>query len=621
MSDNNESIGQEAKKKLEYRRDLLWLLLLILVSGITLLVRIHEVELDASTSDVYQGMSRYYDYFSYWKSTFLTGILIALSLYWLFVVLMRKETISFPRAYYLLLIHGLMVFLSAILSPFQWISFMGFPDRLEGLYALMAYLAIALTFSWVLSTDKRRSFLFACLFIVCAALSILGMTQYIGKDFFQTELGKNILVPSSYSDIREKMTYNFGANIMYVTVYNPNNLGSYSAMLLPLTFGLLLRMSQKRDWRVILGHAMVVASFILWIGGMSRAGLLGGGIAMLLMAVFTFRSIRTHWRQVLITALICLTVMFGMNHLSNGAVLKEFLRTMPDRIAVLFPGGKELVEQIEIKKVLSTQLTEDQFTFVTETETLQIQYLKDKFLFHDEDGNELLLSKTNDGVFIDDPRYSDYALQLHSDAVVMQWKKHNIPLAIMDGRMTVQMSETLFAVKMHEPEQYGFKGKERFGSGRGYIWSRSFPLLKDTLLLGHGPDTYAAYFPQYELSAKINWLYQYNIMVDKPHSWYLQMGINTGVLSLVCMVVFLLWYLYASVRRSRKMQEGGSKIMQNAVMCAIVGYCIAAFFNDSTVSVAPVFWSLLGTGLSYIVHEKTYAGIAFAMVSGADTQL
>lgn len=34
------------------------------------------------------------------------------------------------------------------------------------------------------------------------------------------------------------------------------------------------------------------------------------------------------------------------------------------------------------------------------------------------------------------------------------------------------------------------------------------------------------------------------------------------------------------------------------IFAAVCGYLIAAFFNDSVVSVAPVFWVLLGTGFS-----------------------
>ena len=49
--------------------------------------------------------------------------------------------------------------------------------------------------------------------------------------------------------------------------------------------------------------------------------------------------------------------------------------------------------------------------------------------------------------------------------------------------------------------------------------------------------------------------------------------------------------LYA-LRKSYRREQ----IMGTAVMLGIVGYLAAGIFNDSVVSVAPMFWVLLGTG-------------------------
>ncbi len=37
-------------------------------------------------------------------------------------------------------------------------------------------------------------------------------------------------------------------------------------------------------------------------------------------------------------------------------------------------------------------------------------------------------------------------------------------------------------------------GYEKFASGRGFIWSRSIPLLKDSVFIGYGADTYPLIF-------------------------------------------------------------------------------------------------------------------------------
>jgi hypothetical protein len=147
---------------------------------------------------------------------------------------------------------------------------------------------------------------------------------------------------------------------------------------------------------------------------------------------------------------------------------------------------------------------------------------------------------------------------------------------------------------------WGFPGREQLlGSSRGYIWSRAIPLLKDTLFLGHGPDTFALYFPQYDLKGK---LFAYGtswIVVDKPHDFYLQTAINTGVLSLIALLMLFLWYWLSSFRLYfRHSLDTLSARIGTGILVAVTGYLCAAFFNDSLVSVAPVFWILLGMGFA-----------------------
>ena len=150
-----------------------------------------------------------------------------------------------------------------------------------------------------------------------------------------------------------------------------------------------------------------------------------------------------------------------------------------------------------------------------------------------------------------------------------------------------------------EPPAIGFKGKERMGSARGYIWSRSLPLLKDTVFIGVGPDAFAFEFPQDDILGK--W-YAYNtpnMIVDKPHNLYLQIAINQGVIALIAFLVLVGTYVVQGIRLYG-LKKGYStlEILGSAVLLAIIGYLGAGIFNDSVVPVAPIFWILLGTGMA-----------------------
>ena len=150
-------------------------------------------------------------------------------------------------------------------------------------------------------------------------------------------------------------------------------------------------------------------------------------------------------------------------------------------------------------------------------------------------------------------------------------------------------------------EYIGFEGKEKIGSSRGYIWSRTFPLLKNCLITGYGPDTFTYIFPQNDYLAKY---YSYEdfhegfyITVDKPHNLYIQIFYNSGLIALIAFLAIVVFYLVDCFRLYALRREYRTEqIMGAAVMLGIVGYLAAGLFNDSVVHVAPIFWILLGTG-------------------------
>ena len=150
-----------------------------------------------------------------------------------------------------------------------------------------------------------------------------------------------------------------------------------------------------------------------------------------------------------------------------------------------------------------------------------------------------------------------------------------------------------------EAPSIGFDGKEKLGSARGYIWSRSLPVMLENPVFGHGADTFFAEFPQGDLLGK---LYSYGttqMIVDKPHNLYLQMGISYGVIALIVFVVMMMAYLIDSFKLyALREKYSVQQTIGAAIALAVIGYLGAGFFNDSIVSVAPVFWALFGIGVA-----------------------
>ena len=171
---------------------------------------------------------------------------------------------------------------------------------------------------------------------------------------------------------------------------------------------------------------------------------------------------------------------------------------------------------------------------------------------------------------------------------------------MMDGLKLVGIGGEL--VDAQDIERLEFlDGYEKLFSNRVYIWSLSVPLLKDTVFIGHGPDMYPIAFDQNDFVGKANQFLQ-NVIIDKPHNMYIQIGVNTGILSLVALLVVFMTYLIRSVKIFMTCSfETFEHYVGAGIFLSILGYLVAGLFNDQVISVSPLFYTLLGLG--FIVNH------------------
>jgi O-antigen ligase len=170
----------------------------------------------------------------------------------------------------------------------------------------------------------------------------------------------------------------------------------------------------------------------------------------------------------------------------------------------------------------------------------------------------------------------------------------------VDNKLKVISNNKKLTDPIEAPRIKLFDGRETFASNRGYIWSRTIPMLKDTLILGYGPDTYPMVFPQEDYVGRFNVGNNgmLDILIDKPHNMYLQTAINTGVISLFALLAIWGTYLFDSFKIYVNGNiESFAEYMGAATFLSITAYLVAGLFNDNIISVAPLFWILLGMGI------------------------
>ncbi len=571
---------------------------LILVLGvIPLIVRMKLVWLPA---DVTRFWTADYasDFFSYYKSKalILTAIyMIAVFGFYKLAGLKSKLTHDKSLKIYFgaSAVLAVCVFLSTLFSDYMSIAMWGGPERCEGMIVTLIYLLIMLYAMWVFSHKPEFKYIAVPLAVVTFVTGFLGVFQFFGHDLFTTELGKKLIVPASYLAQGElKMLFPYGK--IYGTMYHYNYMGSFGAMMVPLFLVLALFLKDKKT-RIVCAAAAAAALFAL-LGSTSRAGIVGVALAALCFIIFFAKKLKEHSKITAGCISALLVLVFAVNMITGGLALARIPSLFGDMAALVSSSDVDYHDEIAVRNI-DLQGNQAAITFQDGTLTIQ-KNSAGQPVFISADGQMATAPATDSGMSVGDHKMElqyvngvPYIGFYINDNIEFILGLYDEGFALVDGRMN--------KIDYVEAPSIGFDGKEKLGSARGYIWSRSLPVMLASPIFGHGADTFFVVFPQGDLLAK---LYSYGtsqMLVDKPHNLYLQMGINHGLVALAAFIVMMAAYVIDSFRTyALRKDYSAQQIIGAAVALAIIGYLGAGFFNDSIVSVAPIFWALFGIGVA-----------------------
>lgn len=570
----------------------------LIVFIVPLLVYMKLVDLSPIEMQYWTGLSNNADFFSYNKMLALitlTGLSILSSGFYFSAnkYKIKKTNIYLPMAMY-----SVFIILSTLFAEHTNVALYGFVDRYEGMFSLLSYMILMFITINIVNDEKSIKSIIYPLIAGAVIIGIIGVFQYIGKDLFQSDFMKRLILPSEYKDQAQNIRFNFGKNTIYSTLYNTNYVGSYMVLLFPITLTLLIL--SKGIKKKLIMTPIAGLMFLNLLGSNSRGGILGTIFAMVVLTVMLRKQIIRNWKIVIISIVILSIGFVSINKISDGMVSNQITR-LKDDIKGMFVQNDEIEDEYKMKRLIAE---DNRLEIITTEETLNIEYEDSKFKFLDQDNLEIetQYDQENGIITLLNEKYEGYIFKLFANdsepVLDLTLRGYNTKFGIENGEFKHYVMGGIMRDIKKVPS-YGFEGKENIGSNRGYIWSRSIPMLKKSLILGSGPDTYAIYFPQDDFVGKFNTKVFQGVIVDKPHNLYLQIGINTGVVSLLAFLAMMIMYFIQSTKTYFNAKfDNIYETVGLAIFISICGYMVTGLFNDSVLSVATVFWILLGTGIS-----------------------
>ncbi len=590
------------KEQKDETKSLYLLPLLIIVAILPLIMRLHIYNAHLSDNVWFSVEDEYADFFLYGKQVVFLILSLFMALLASYQCYKDRKILNIPKIFIPLTLYAFFIILSTLLSKYKYYSFHGIYEQFESAFVLLGYILTTFYVYLIIKTEKEIKYIIAALLIGSLILGFIGLTQISGNDFFTTQTGWRLVTHRGYWNAKDLFNFNF-ANTVYLTLYNPNYVGTYASMVLPILIIVALITKEFRLKSLyLLGTLGIVISLI---GSKSSTGIVSLCFAFILAIILFRKKFLKHIYITISILIITIITLIILNFANDNYIINQFNKIT--NIQKTTPALKEI------------QTNTNNLIIKYNSSTLQIDFYLDEdgiCMFNVYDGDFLpvhyVRDTVNGPITLLDDRFPGFVLtpSINEDgalafSVSIDGYLWNFTNQVLD-RTYYYINDYGKYDKIISAPSALFTGYENYASGRGYIWSRTIPLLRDRIFYGTGPDTFSFAFPNRDYVNKYNYSFLQQL-ISKPHNMYLQIGVQTGVLSLIAFVSFYMFYFFSSIKLYiREEQFNFYSYVGIAILISTSSYMVSGIANDSSITVAPIFWVLIGLGI--IINQHVYKG-------------
>ncbi len=534
---------------------------------------------------------RRYDFFMYLRSQVSMIVSVVMLIILLFQVFVSKKWYIPFKLIWPLMIYVCLVIISTVLSVNYTISLKGMIESYETLWALLGYVIIYCFFFCLSNNYYSVRMAIGCLLIGGSIQCLIGLSQLLRNDFWASDVGTGIITAFSGLEGMLRFNFNTGENIkLYLSFYNPNYAAVYIVMLLPIA--VCISITSRKNWIFIVNGVLSIGLSVCLLGTKSKAGLF-----TIMIQIIVLGSLIAYYgkrkKELILIGITIFAIFVVAATVFPGESVFEKLKNS------IFQGKKEY------------ELT----YFETNTDGVHMGFKDHDYFFCvsnkgdlkviDENGEQCKLISDENGDY-KLKKYKKKSLKFNSAYtsstrnITIYWKTIKWEFVSENGQKFEYINLAGNKDQIENTVGLFGKGYERLLSGRIYIWSRSVPLLCKYILKGSGPDTFAMIFPQNDYVGKANtgkWMI--GQILTRPHNFYLQMALQTGLLSLLSFLYFCGREVYRFLRRYGNYQIHGTKLTQEylvemALFTSLIGFLFMGISNDSVIVTTPIFWAIFG---------------------------
>lgn len=489
--------------------------------------------------------------------------------------------------------------LSVFFSGYKEYGFMGSCIDYEGIAAIFGYMVLFFGGFILFRKEGTEKWLRTGLEGLSVMVILGTFLEIILGPFFNIEWIRRLLTPDRYEHLLENVHLNYHGDAA-LTFGNPGFFGGFCVLLFTVFLGIALwEKNRKRQiFDMLLTGGLL---FCIFMSGSSGA-LYSAVIVSTLEVLFWSR--REGWRKgirsaaaIAVVTIVLLVAVQLLSGQSENGIWKKVKNSV---------GNPQYTKEDTVFTVKRIQLAKGELEVEGEKETFTVQIVGQN---KDDLGIENIKIEDREGIAVETERvgggyrltegFSEIKFSI-VDRIISFDFGYDDPVEVYAAENSLYYIDFKGSL-LNEIPQPQINIGEKVGSvftGRGYIWLSCFPVLKEVFLLGKGIGSFPFVYPQSEVAGMLNIHGSADYCIEQAHSWYLQVAVNSGILSLIC-----LFYVFACVFRKGNKEINEETCWKNFIFWGVLAYLLAGIVNNSCVAGAPLFWLLLGV---YLGKDKGF---------------
>ncbi len=467
----------------------------------------------------------------------------------------------------------LSVIVSYIFSDYKDVALSGAYERFESIWMHFSYMIIFIYFTKLTKKDNWFQFFSYAILLSSFVVGLIGTLQYFDINVIMMEFFQKITTGG-----RTGLTSNSIGS--YTTLYNINTSASYSLLVIYMLI-LVFTINKNKVIKTItlIDLALIFTTFL---NSFSEASYIAFIVSILFMlclyALKFYKENNQKYSNLLIGAIFTIVFIPILLFATNDSFKNKVLNVIgePDIFTDWYQDENDFYFYNKDDEFIKVELLENSYNVYENDRLLSsIEYLN----------NEDVIIKTENFESIN----LKYAFTTEDEDFLNFNDLVNIrldePYAVV-GRGSLRKAEHIDFV--------GFEGYSNIFSFRGYIWSRSNQLLLDRFFIGYGSDAFFHVFPNDDIVGRAFSSFP-NVLVDKPHSIYLNMAINNGIFYLVGFIglVFLAFREKFELLLKSFTDKKVNSLPIILYLTGIVAYLINGISTDNITIIIVFFWIYL----------------------------